>query len=216
VSELRRRDLMAGGVAGAALLGGIAACGKAQGASHTAAQDVRLTGPGAPDLPPADDTYRFPLSRAKPQVATKGGSVVECTVKNFPVVGQSDAAVFLLRLQPGALREPHWHPNAWELEYVVSGKARLGVITPEGTSDIVDLEPGDVGFVPQGWAHFIENIGNTEMVMPIVFGNNQPNDIGLSTFFSGTPTEAFARTFNVPEADLAKADKPGKTLFIVP
>jgi hypothetical protein len=52
--------------------------------------------------------------------------------------------------------------------------------------------------------------------MPIVFGNNQPNDIGLSTFFSGLPTDTFARTFNLPESVMAKANKPGKTLFIVP
>ena len=120
--------------------------------------------------------------------ADRYGTVTECTVKNFPVVGASDAAIFLLTLQPGALREPHWHPNAWELEYVVSGTARLGVVTPDGTTDIVDLGPGDVGFVPQGWGHYIQNIGNTEMKMPIVFGNNQPNDVGLSTFFSGLPT----------------------------
>jgi oxalate decarboxylase len=203
------------GVVGAAVASG-AAASAASAATSTSGGTVKLSGSDAPDLPKSKATYRFPLSRTKPAVKTKGGTVIECTVKNFPVVGQSDAAIFLLTLEPGGLREPHWHPNAWEMEYVVSGKARLGVVTPQGTYDLVDLGPGDVGFVPQGWAHYIENIGNTVMKMPIVFGNNNPNDIGLSTFFSGLPTDSFARVFNLPEQTMLKARKPGRTLFIVP
>lgn len=216
MGEWSRRDLVATGVFGAAAAGGLVASGKAKASSNTAGRRVRVSNSGAPNLPKSSHTYKFPLTRTAPQVKTKGGTVVECTVKNFPVVGQSDAAIFLLTLEPGAVREPHWHPNAWELEYVVSGKARLGVVLPNGTFDLVDLEPGDVGFVPRGWAHYIENIGNTVMKMPIVFGNNQPDDIGLSTFFSGLPTESFARTLGLPESVMEKADKPGKTLFIVP
>jgi oxalate decarboxylase len=215
MGEWSRREFVATGVVGAAIASG-AAASSAGAASATTAAQVKLSGPGAPDLPRSKDTYRFPLARTKPSVKTKGGTVIECTVKNFPVVGQSDAAIFLLTLEPGGLREPHWHPNAWELEYVVSGRARLGVVTPEGTTDIVDLGPGDVGFVPRGWAHYIENIGNTVMKMPIVFGNNQPDDIGLSTFFSGLPSDSFARVFNLPEQTMLKARKPGRTLFIVP
>jgi oxalate decarboxylase len=217
MGEWSRRDFVTSGVVGAAAVaGGLAASGAASAATSTTGGTVRLTGPGAPDLPQSKDTYRFPLDRTKPQVRRKGGTVTECTVKNFPVVGESGAAIFLLELEPGGLREPHWHPNAWELEYVVSGKARLGVVTPQGTTDIVDLGPGDVGFVPRGWAHYIENIGNTVMKMPIVFNNDLPDDIGLSTFFSGLPTESFARVFNLPEQTMLKARKPGRTLFIVP
>lgn len=216
MGEWTRRDLVRTGVAGAAATGGLVAAGKAGASSNTAAHQVKVSNSGAPNLPKSKRTYKFPLTRTKPQVKRAGGTVIECTVKNFPVVGQSDAAIFLLTLEPGAIREPHWHPNAWELEYVVSGNARLGVVLPDGTFDLVDLGPGDVGFVPQGWAHYIENIGNTVMKMPIVFGNNQPNDIGLSTFFSGVPTSAFARALGLSESVMEKADKPGKTLFIVP
>ena len=216
MGDWSRRDFVASGVVGAAVAGGLAAAGNAGAATSTTAAQVKLTGSGAPNLPRSQDTYKFALDRAKPQVRTKGGTVTECNIKNFPVVGGNAAAIFLLELEPGGLREPHWHPNAWEMEYVVSGKARLGVVTPEGTTDIVDLGPGDVGFVPRGWAHYIENIGNTVMKMPIVFNNSEPDDIGLSTFFSGLPTESFARVFNLPEQTMEKARKPGRTLFIVP
>jgi oxalate decarboxylase len=81
---------------------------------------------------------------------------------------------------------------------------------------VVECRPGDVGFVPKEWGHYIENIGNTELVMPITFGSNQPKDIGLSTFFSGVPTHAFGRTLGLPESVMERANKPGRTLFIVP
>jgi oxalate decarboxylase len=166
MGDMSRRGFVASGVVGAVTAGGLAAAAQAGAAqagaaTSTATAAVKLTGPGAPDLPPSKNTYRFALTRAKPQVRTKGGTVTECTVKNFPVVGQSDAAIFLLKLEPGGPREPHWHPNAWELEYVVSGKARLGVVTPQGTTDIVDLGPGDVGFVPRGWGWVGPNTSRT-------------------------------------------------------
>jgi oxalate decarboxylase len=216
MSQWSRRDVVTTGMLGAAAAGGLVRTAKASASSTTGGRRATITASDAPNLPPSTHTYKFPLTHTSPQVKRKGGTVIECTVKNFPVVGQSDAAIFLLTLEPGAIREPHWHPNAWELEYVVSGHARLGVVLPNGTYDLVDLGPGDVGFVPRGWAHYIENIGSTPMKMPIVFGNNDPNDIGLSTFFSGLPTHAFARTLGLPESVMEKADKPGKTLFIVP
>lgn len=214
--DMKRRDLLAGGMAGAAVLGGVAACGgAAKGVGRTGAQDIRLTGPGSPTLPPAKHTYKFELTKAKPQLLTSKGTVTTCTVKNFPVLEGSDAAIFLLKLDVGGLREPHWHPNAWELNYCVAGRGRLGVITPEDTTDLVDLHPGDVGFIPRGWAHFIQNVGNTELTFAVVFGNNEPNDIGLSSFFGGAPSQTFAATLGVPESALAHARKPTKTLFIV-
>ena len=216
MSQWSRRDVVTTGMLGAAAASGLVRTAKASASSTTGGRRATITASDAPTLPPSTHTYKFPLTRTSPQVKRKGGTVTECTVKNFPVVGQSDAAIFLLELEPGGLREPHWHPNAWELEYVVSGHARLGVVLPNGTYDLVELGPGDVGFVPRGWGHYIENTGNTVMKMPIVFGNNDPNDIGLSTFFGGIPTHAFARTLGLPESVMEKATKVSQTRFIVP
>jgi hypothetical protein len=38
-------------------------------------------------------------------------------------------------LRPGGIREPHWHPSAWELNYVMS------VVEPQGYHDT--LLPAD-------------------------------------------------------------------------
>jgi oxalate decarboxylase len=203
--DLTRRELIAAGATGAALAtaGGIALAEELGSKS------------GAPRLPHDTTPAKFNLAAIKPHVLTEWGSVRECTVKNFPILAESDAAVFLLTMKPGALREPHWHPNAWEVDWVIDGKAELCVVNPDDTTQTVVLEPGDVGFIPQAWAHFIRNPGKTELKMVLTFGNNEPNDIGLSTMFAGMQTDAFTETLGLKKSGLDGADKPDKTLFFV-
>jgi hypothetical protein len=54
------------------------------------------------------------------------------------------------------------------------------------------------------------------MTMPIVFGNNQPNDVGIVDLLIWPADAGLARTLGLPEAVMARATKPGRTLFIVP
>ena len=67
------------------------------------------------------------------------------------------------------------------------------------------------GSSPTGWAHYIHNVGITDMIWVLVF-NNPLTDIGLSTMFGGMPTSTFSQTLGV---SLAGATKPQETLFTV-
>jgi oxalate decarboxylase len=202
--EMNRRELLgaAGVIAGAGLVPAAAE------ASARAAGD-------APTLPQSDETNRFDFAKISPQVVRDGGTVTECTGKNFPVLVDNDAASFLLVLKPGAVREPHWHPNAWEVDVPLSGHGRLGVANPESTFSVQDILPGQIGFIPQGYAHYIENVGSEDLRWVVVFNNTFPDDIGLSTTFGGMPTHTFTDTLSLPERALADANKPDDTLFIV-
>lgn len=216
--EVNRRDLLIGAGAAAAAAGVTAAVSgegtePARGASHpTQGVDVSH---GTPTLPRSRQAYRFRLTREKPTVTTPGGTVTEADENSFPVVKGNDAAMFYLVLKPGALREPHWHPNAWELDFCVAGRGELGIVTPGGKVSITTLEPGDIGFVPQGWAHFIRNVGPGDMKFAIAFNNSAPNDIGLSTIFGGMPTDTFSQTLGLPASALDDARKTSKTLLVV-
>ncbi|HXD70337.1 MAG TPA: cupin domain-containing protein [Gaiellales bacterium] len=203
--HMNRRELVgaAGVVAAAGLAPAVAAA--ATGKSHNE----------GPTLPKSDESNKFDFARIEPQVVRPGGTVKECTGENFPVLVDNAAASFLLVLEPGAVREPHWHPNAWELDVPLSGHGRLGVANPEDTFSVQDILPGQIGFIPQGYAHYIENVGSEELHWVVVFNNTQPDDIGLSTTFAGMPTHTFTDTFGLPKGALARADKPDHTLFIV-
>jgi oxalate decarboxylase len=202
MNSMSRKDLLVAGVAGAA-------------AASLGSDALAANGGEGPALPASSERFHYALSAAKPDHVTDYGTVTKCTVKNMPTLAGSDAAVFLLRLKPGGLREPHWHPNAWEIDYVTSGHVRMGIVDPADKVAMFDLRAGDIAFVPQGWAHFIRNVGHTEAVMPITFGNNDPDDTGLSTLFGGMPTDTFEETLGMKAGALAKARKAAKTLFIV-
>ena len=199
--ELNRRDLLAAGAAATA------------GAALFPAGADAGTGSGAPVMPKDKNTYRFKLSRTKPNVVTPGGTVTECNQNNFPVVKGNAAAVFFVVMKKGALREPHWHPNAWEIDVPIKGRGKLGIVTPQGTVSEQILEVGDIGFIPRGWAHYIENVGDGDLEWQVVFNNSLPDDVGLSTMFGGMPTSTFTETLG--NTNLDKAVKPKTTKFIV-
>ncbi len=213
MSDVNRRNLLIG--AGALVAAGGAAAGAATAGGSGGRPDVIDVTKGSPRLPKTSVEYRYPLASAKPQISTPGGSVTELTEDNFPIFKGNAAGVFFLVLKPGGLREPHWHPNAWEMDVCIEGKGELGVVTPDGEESVSTLEPGDIGFIPQGWAHYIRNPGSTDMRFVVVFNNSLPNDIGLSTMFGGMPTNTFSQTLGVPAATLDSARKSPKTLLIV-
>lgn len=181
------------------------------------AQAAEPTPPAATsDAPRSTSSYKYKLSALKPQVDNAGGSVAECDERVFPVVQKGGAALFLLKLQPGGLREPHWHPNCWEMDYVVAGTVEMTIVPPDGEADIFTLEPGDIAFVPQGFAHSIKNIGGVEAIIPITFNNARPDDLGLSTMYGKFPAGQFTQTFGVEPTAMAGIPRPKETLVVVP
>jgi oxalate decarboxylase len=85
---------------------------------------------GNPRLPSETITSRshlFPLG-AQPISKYDGGSFQQASEDNFPILKGQEASVLLLTLQPGGIREPHWHPSAWEINIVIKGVAAWVII----------------------------------------------------------------------------------------
>ena len=68
-----------------------------------------------------------------------------------------DLSVFLLNLKPKGIVEPHTHPNAGELNYVIEGKVRFTVYGPNKEMETSEIGKGQVFFVPAGYFHYLEN-----------------------------------------------------------
>lgn len=85
-----------------------------------------------------------------------GGVISYCKNKNF-AIAEIDSA--LVDLKPGAARSPHWH-DTWEEQLLISGKAKTILIDPKGQVHEEVLEPGMISFLPAGWPHWSEVIGN--------------------------------------------------------
>jgi len=142
--------------------------------------------------------FVFDLAGSLPQAVAQGGTVREAKQSTFPALAGNALAVYLVTLEPGAVRIPHWHPDASELDYCLQGKAQFGLSSPGGEWESFDLEPGQISLIPQGWFHYFQNTGGDPLRMLVVFNNSDPNDIGISIGFQAIPPDVLGTTFGVP------------------
>jgi quercetin dioxygenase-like cupin family protein len=75
-------------------------------------------------------------------------------------VGASKTVFGVTYFPPGSRHEVHRHPNAEEVEYLISGSGIAYV-----DDDAVLLGPGEAVFVPQNAYHGFENNSEAEVVM---------------------------------------------------
>lgn len=145
--------------------------------------------------------FVFDLAKSAPTVKKPSGTVQGAYEKVFPIVTGQKAAMFLVVLEPKGIREPHWHPDAWEFDYCISGRARMAVVAPNNQWQSFDVEPGQVVFVPRGYFHYFENAGPDELRLLVVFNDSaaeSDDDIGVSVSLGGVPNHVLAATFGVP------------------
>jgi oxalate decarboxylase len=128
--------------------------------------------------------FDFRASTMKPTKVTRGGEVKIIDSKIFPVTPISAA---LVTLKPGGLRELHWHPNADEWQYYISGKGRMTVFAAGSTARTMDFEEGDVGYIPISNPHYVENTGDSDLVFLEMFKTGEYQDISLAEWMAHTP-----------------------------
>ena len=128
--------------------------------------------------------YDFRTSELKPAKVTAGGEVKIVDSKNFPV---TPIAAAIVRVKPGGLRELHWHPNADEWQYYIGGKGRMTVFAAGGHARTMDFQEGDVGYVLQSTPHYVENLGDTDLVFLEMFKSDHYEDISLAEWMAHTP-----------------------------
>ena len=174
--------------------------------------DARLrAGPGsARRRGPASFRYALGEEQAK---QFDGGWAKEATVVQFPV--SETLAGVLMQLDPGALRELHWHANAAEWAYVIDGRCRVTTIDPDNRSETVDFGPGDVWYFPRGHGHSIQGIADKPCLFLLVFDNGYFSEFGtfsISDWVGHTPAEVLAKNFGVPAEMFANF--PKKEVYI--
>jgi oxalate decarboxylase len=174
--------------------------------------DAPLPGSLADDLaqspnPEVPSPYAFSLGAAKPAFQSAGGSVRIADSNNFKATTMAAA---LVEIEPGGLRELHWHPTSDEWQYYISGKARMGVFFGEGRHATVEFHPSDVGYVPKSFGHYVENVGKDTLRFLEVFATAEYADISLASWIANVPHELAAAHLNIDVAVL-KALTQAKT-----
>lgn len=162
-------------------------------------------------------TLKSPPFTHKYQLAAQRGTIFDggtfrvASQKEFPISTTMTGAVQILK--PNAMREMHWHPNANEWQYYIRGKARVTLFGSNGRSRTEEFGPGDVGYVPQGYGHYIENASQTEDCETlIVLDNGNYQEISLSTWMNSNPSQLLQTNFGVSKSILDSLNR--KDTFI--
>ena len=136
---------------------------------------------------PVPNTFSHRMLQQKPDRQNKGGEVRITDSTRFKA--SVTVAAAHVRLKPGGLRELHWHPNADEWQYWISGKGRMTVFTGGGKARTMDFQANDVGVVQQSLPHYIENTGDTDLEFLELFKSPVYQDISLAEWMAHLPPQ---------------------------
>jgi len=164
---------------------------------------------GARGKSPKD--FAFRTMEMPPTKQTMGGEVRVVDSSNFKV---STTAMAMVTVHPGGLRELHWHPNADEWQYFISGKGRMTVVATGNKARTMDFQEGDVGYVQKSLLHYIENTGDTDLVFLEMFKADRFQDFSFSEWLAHTPPELVMAHLDIDKATLDAI--PRKATVVMP
>ena len=155
-------------------------------------------------------THRYQLLAQAPD-RFAGGTMRTVSEREFPISATMTGA--LLIIKPGSLRELHWHPNAAEWQFYLKGSGRMTVFGSHGRARTEEFAASDVGYIPQGYGHYIENTGAGDLEVLLVLNNATYESISITAWMGANPDLLLATNFGVPESVFAKFPK---TAVIMP
>lgn len=104
----------------------------------------------------------FRLGQSAPVHENGGGKIQIADSTNFPAA--TTVAAALTTIEPGGMRELHWHPNADEWQYYLKGSGRMTVFNTGPHANTMDFTAGDVGVVRRNLGHYVENTGDDTLI----------------------------------------------------
>ncbi len=156
--------------------------------------------------------YSYRLSAQTP-IKVEGGQVRIVDSSNFPAATTIAAA--LVEIEPGGLRELHWHSNNDEWQYYLSGRGRMTVFASGGKARTFDYQAGDVGYVPFAMAHYVENTGDEPLRFLEAFRSSYFADVSVNQWMALTPPELVQAHLNLDEQTM-KALRKDKPIIVRP
>jgi oxalate decarboxylase len=154
----------------------------------------RLAGTGL-----VPDWFSYPLLAQTP-VRTRGGTVRIADSTNFRA--SKTIAAALVEVEPGGMREIHYHANGDEWQYYLSGEGRMTVYASAHRAGTFDFQAGDVGYVPKLMPHYVENTGTTTLRFLETFRSDHFEDVSLAHWLALTPHELVRAHLRIDESVL--------------
>ncbi|KQR20140.1 cupin [Agreia sp. Leaf335] len=127
------------------------------------------------------------------------GSITRLTADTFPIL--KGLSIKRLLLQPGSIREPHWHANADEIGYCLSGSVLISILDNGSSFSSFTIESGQMFVIDSGSLHHIENVGDDEAEIVVVFSHERPEDFSLQAAFGTMSDAVLGNTYDLEASE---------------
>jgi len=154
--------------------------------------------------------HKFRLGATKAFVFPGGEQRIVSSVE-FPI--QKTVTGVVQDLKPGALRELHWHPNADEWQFYISGRSRVTIFGAHGRVATEEFNPGQVAFIQQGFGHFVEQVGGEPTRILIVFNSPFYEEISISGWLAANPPSMLADNFKLTPDEVGRLPKAAQGIL---
>lgn len=158
--------------------------------------------------------FKFDIQDSVKGIYTTGGYLQNGTKRNLTVL--QGLSILGFGLNPKGFVEPHWHTNAGELIYIVKGKTKITLLSPDGHVDEWNANGGEGVFAPASYFHNIENVGSDMAEVIAFFNHAEPDYIGIGEVMGAYSNDVLASVFNVDASYFQNFAKPHNALVIVP
>jgi oxalate decarboxylase len=156
--------------------------------------------------------FSFRMMEMQP-VQAPGGTVRIIDSKVFKASEHIAAAY--VEINPGAMRELHWHPISPEWQYYISGQARMTVFASGENARTFDFQAGDVGYVPISMGHYIENTGTEPVRYLEMFIGPRYTDVSLKQWLALIPPELVQQHLRLSDQTMAAiANQKSKQIVV--
>lgn len=147
----------------------------------------------------ADSTHKVNYAKNDQNVVT------QLFAEQLPAV---KTGFFNIRMSQGVVVSPHWHTNATELVFVISGELQTSVFNPYSQQLMTyRLKPGQVSQFPLGWFHWLVALTDHTQLLTI-FDVPTPDIVYGGDFLRNLPPEVASRAFCVNPVAYAQAVAP--------
>lgn len=139
--------------------------------------------------------------------------MTQLTKGTLPVLNR--LSVKRLLLSPGAIREPHWHANASELTYCLSGTVLVTILGDENALSTFTVGKGQMFHAPSGSIHHIENVGGDRAELIVGFRHEAPEDFSFHGALGAMSDSVLGNTFGLPAEAFAAISRGTRSRYIV-
>lgn len=170
---------------------------------------------GKQDIDYSDPNLRYSYDLKKSRFFTKNQDnyINVLSSEQLKTIGN----VFLLDvfLSAGNVVEPHYHINASELIYCITGETIVSLINPS-TNELknIRIQPQQAVTIPQGWWHYFSASKDNTHVLTI-YDTRKLDTVWGSDVLRLTPPQVFAHAYCLDHRQVQQALAPIRSRVII-